>query len=206
MRLKRGRGFVGPLGDDLPSIFPIITAVLLFVGTLAYANGLVAAKNRTLETRQSALGLSYIVTERGLIDNQSEFEKTTCEDHLKKYAVSNHIQFVITVKRYCLEPPGSHGIRFYYPKENPGLEEKRLSPTYLEKTDTDSNNPSVVYGHTWTYCTNVPNARNNDLLNVPADAVAFTYPVAVPCPLTSQLPTNGLGIINVIAWKERGKI
>jgi len=200
------RGFVGPLGDDLPSIFPIIAAVLLFVGTLVYANGLVTAKNRTLETRQAALGLSYVVTERGLIDDQAEFEKTTCEDNLKKYALSNHIQFVVTIKRYCIEPPGQRGIRFYYPKENPLPEEKRLSPSYLEKTPTDSDDPAVVYGHTWTYCTNVPNARNNDLLQVPADAVAFTYPVAVPCPLTQQLPTNGLGIINVIAWKERGKI
>lgn len=204
--MKQKRGFVGPLGDDLPSIFPIIAAVLLFVGTLVYANGLVTGKNRTLETRQAGLGLSYIVTEKGLIQNQTEFEKKTCDNNLKKYALSNHIQFVVTIKRYCVEPPGQHGIRFYYPRENPAPQEARLSPTYLEKTRTESSDPNEVYGHTWTYCTNVPNPRTNEILKVPADAVTFTYPVAVPCAIIDGLPTNGLGLINVIVWKERGKI
>ncbi len=194
MSMKRTRGFVGPLGDDLPSIFPIIAAVLLFVGTLAYANDLVLQKTRALETRQAALGLSYIVTEKGLINNRTEFEKNTCDDFLKKYAVSNRIQFLVTVKRYCKY------VQFYYPEENPGPEKMRLSPAYLEKSDNE------MQGQTWAYCTNAKNARNRELLSVPEDAVTLTYPMAVPCPVTPGLPTNGLGLINVIAWKERGKI
>ena len=193
----RFRGFVGPLGDDLPSIFPIVAAVLLFIGTLVYANGLVEGKNRLLETRQAALGLSYIVTEKGLINNRTNFETTACNDHLKKYALSNRIQFAVTVKRYC------QTIQFYYPKSSPQPEKAKLSPAYIEKNDAQ------MQGQTWAYCTNVVDKNGNPpasgLLAVPEDAVVLTYPIAVPCPLIPQLPTNGLGLVNVIAWKERGK-
>ncbi len=198
--LNRSRGFVGPLGDDIPSIFPIVAAVLLFVGTLAYANDLVTQKNRALETRQAGLGLSYIVTERGLINNRTDFEKSTCDDFLKKYAVSNRVQFLVTVKRYCDK------IQFYYPVDNPGPNEARLSPAYLEKTPTESSNSADVSGRTWAYCTNVQNPPSDGLMKVPAHAVSFTYPIAVPCRTNTQIPTNGLGLVNVITWKERGKV
>lgn len=194
----RSRGFVGPLGDDLPSIFPIVAAVVLFIGTLAYANGLVEGKNRLLETRQAALALSYLATETGLINNRTDFEQNTCKDHLMKYALSNRIQFAVTVKRYC------QSIQFYYPQANPSPEYLKKNPSYIQKNDLETQ------GQTWAYCTNKVDINGNSpadgLLGVPEDAVVFTYPVAVPCPLPNQPPTNGLGLINVIAWKERGKI
>lgn len=206
----RTRGFVGPLGDDIPSIFPIVAAVLLFIGTLAYANGLVQGKNRILDTRQAALGLSYIVTEKGLIDKSDEFEKITCEDHLKKYALSNQVKFLVTVKRYC------DSIQFYYPRNSPQPEEAKLSPDYLEKTPTQPapGQSGVLQGHTWTYCTNAKDAKENAMLAVPENAVVLTYPVAVPCPKvpaagappnSATIPTDGLGLINVIAWKQNGQ-
>lgn len=186
--LKQRKGFVGPLGDDLPSIFPIVAAVVLFAGTLALANNLVNEKNKMLETRQAALGLSYISTEKGLINKRDEFKNTMCDDYLKKYAASNRVKFLVTVKRYCDK------IEFYYPRDGPDPSEY-LSPKYLEE-----NNDDTSQGRTWAYCTNVENPPSSGLLKVPQEAVVFTYPVAVPCRIRG-LPTNGLGLINVMAWK-----
>ena len=118
------KGFIGPLGDDLPSIFPIVAAIFLFVGTIFFANQLVDQKNKELGLRQSVLSLSYLVTQKGLFDNRNEFENILCEDQLKKQASSLQVHFLVTVKKYCLY------LDFY----KPGVSRAYASPFFLEKT------------------------------------------------------------------------
>ncbi len=191
------RGFVGPLGDDLPSIFPIVAGVLLFIGTILYANNLVDQKNHELEARQAGLGLSYIVTQTGLIDDPDTFASSTCEQNLKKYALSNRVSFLVTVKRFCqkleffsADAPGASGREF-------------LSPLYLERTPVrpPAGRDELLQGHTFAFCTNAENPPATGLVDVPDSAVVFSYPVAVPCP-QNNLPTRGLGMVNVITWKK----
>ncbi|VVB67748.1 Uncharacterised protein [Candidatus Norongarragalina meridionalis] len=93
------RAFVGPLGDDIPSIFPIVAGVLLFIGTMAYAASLVAEKNSYLEVRKTSLGLSYIVTERGQM-KKADLE-TLCADKLRKFGTNARVKFLITLEREC---------------------------------------------------------------------------------------------------------
>ncbi len=184
------RGFVGPLGDDLPSIFPIVAAIMLFVGTMVYAGNVITQKNEMLEIRQAALGLSYMVTEKGLIKDRTSFEEEMCKGHLMKYALSNRVRFVVTIKRYC----GKY--KPYYPLNTEPDPDLFLSPYFLDKNDAD--NPQ---GRTWAYCTNIENPPAGGLLKVPQGAVLLSYPVAVSCPV-GGMPTNGLGAINVAVWKK----
>lgn len=179
------KGFVGPLGDDLPSIFPIVAGVLLFVASLLYANNLVDQKNQQLDTRKAALGLSYIVTEKGLIDDAAEFKDVKCEDQLKKFAASNRVNFLVTVKRFC------RGVRIFQ-KEAPPQE----SPYFLDESVD-------LQARTWMYCTNVEGVPRGQLMDVPEHAVALSYPVAVLCP-DNNLPLRGLGMMTVAAWKKTG--
>ncbi|MBI4360561.1 hypothetical protein HY572_02185 [Candidatus Micrarchaeota archaeon] len=182
--MSKLKGFVGPLGDDLPSIFPIVAGVLLFVASLLYANNLVDEKNQQLDTRKAALGLSYIVTEKGLIDDAADFKSVKCEDQLQKFAASTRVNFLVTVKRFC------QGIRIYQQGSPP-----QESPYFLDESRD-------LQARTWMYCTNVEGVPRGQIMDVPAHAVALSYPVAVTCP-EGDLPLRGLGMITVAAWKGK---
>ena len=95
----RRRAFVGPLGDDIPSIFPIVAGVLLFISTMAYAASLVAEKNSYLEIRKASLGLSYLVSARGQM-TKADLE-AICEDKLRKYGTNSRVKFLVTLNREC---------------------------------------------------------------------------------------------------------
>ena len=176
------RGFVGPLGDDIPSIFPIVAGVVLFFGTIAFAGNLSAEKNAYLDIRKAAVSLSYIVTDKGFIDEATFGDKCAA---LQKAADADNVYVLLTVKRYCGEiiftdDPKSH-----------------LSPYYYEK---NGNN----YGYTWEACTNYENLQQRGGAFVPNErsyAVVFNYPIAVPCP-DYDSPTFGHGIMNIIVWRK----
>ncbi|MFH0973372.1 MAG: hypothetical protein V1817_01115 [Candidatus Micrarchaeota archaeon] len=179
------RGFVGPLGDDIPSIFPIVAGVLLFFGTIAFAGNLSAEKNAYLDIRKAAVSLSYIVTDKGFVTETTLIDKATA---LKKAADANSVYVLLTVKRYCGE------ITFTNDPYDP------LSPYYYDRSD--ENEPA---GRTWRAYTNNPDVA---LLHgesfIPAKesyAIVFNYPIAVPCP-DSGSPTFGHGLMNIIVWRK----
>ncbi len=186
------RGFVGPLGDDFPSIFPIVAGVLLFISTISFAGGLAADKNSYLEVRKAALSLSYIVTEKGFVTAETWVSKKAA---LEKAAQANNVFVLATVKRFCFDPdfPRAGGGEIVFPETQDSPE----SPYYIET----SSEPK----RTWLYAT------NNDALlsaNPPVlisttkrNLVMLNYPVAVPCP-NADSPTFGLGMLNVIVWRR----
>src|SRR3989344_2121909 len=186
MKLKKERkGFIGPLGDDVPSIFPIVFAVLLFAGTVLYANQLIEQKAKQLEIREGALALSYLVTEKGFVEKMpsgSPFKTSlgaACEENVKPLASSKSVTFIITLKRFC------NGIPIEFDGEK--------SPFFIAD--------SPLEGSTWDYCTNMPSPPSPpSLLPQPKDSVVLSYPVAVPCPDEDSF-TNGIGVVNVVAWK-----
>lgn len=193
------KGFVGPLGDDLPSIFPIVAAVILFISTVLYANSLVNQKNAELELRQAVLGLSYIATEKGLLADIKAFD-SLCEDKLTKYAVSNQLNFIVSVKKFCQK------VEFY--SETSSATKQYFSPYYLETFSNDEWEASQ--GHTWSYCTNQMKDKklflmktqkylSSPLFPVPTEAIVMVYPVAVRCAVEG-IPTNGMGLLYVIGW------
>lgn len=177
-KMKR-KSMIGPLGDDIPSIFPIVAAVLLFTGTILYSLDLVQQKNTYLEIRRGATALSYAVTEKGFVDNQTF--KDACEAQLKPLGEAKLVIFLITVKRFC------DGIPLIELSDPTSV----TSPYYVETSDNDNQ--------TWLYCTNNASIQPG-LFPEPKRVTAMNYPVAVPCP-DADSPTRGIGIINVIAWK-----
>jgi len=196
------RGYIGPLGDDIPSIFPIVAAVLIFIGTILYANGLVSQKAKNLEIREGSLSLSYLVTDTGFISDRAILDKT-CDEKIKPRAASLGVKFLITLKRFCDGIPSdfaSSDERFNpYPA---GASVKTASPFFVQYSNED--------GKTWTLCTNAPEVyaflkdKGEGLFPQPADSVLASFPVAVPCPASDSF-TSGLGVINVITWKGNGK-
>jgi hypothetical protein len=87
------KGFIGPIGDDIPSIFPIIAGVMLFIGAIVYVNAEAANNDAALHLRKSALELSYIVTEKGYV-NAAQFAQA-CEDSVTPTAKKDGVGFAV---------------------------------------------------------------------------------------------------------------
>ncbi len=90
------KGFIGPLGDDIPSIFPIIAGITLFIGAIIYANNEVGLRNANLHLRQSGLELSYIALQKGFVTSASFTD--TCEKLVKPTAQKNSVKFAIILR------------------------------------------------------------------------------------------------------------
>lgn len=179
--MKSRKAVIGPLGDDIPSIFPIIAAVMLFTGTVLYALTLVDEKNAYLEIRRGAMTLSYAVTEKGVTDADG-FGKM-CEEKLKPLGTAKNVNFLVTVKRYC----GGISVQ-NLAEQSP----ETYGPYFVDESEAE--------GDTWLYCTNYESMPTGTAFPQPARNVLMNYPSAVPCP-DADSPTRGIGMINVIAWR-----
>ena len=89
---------IGPIGDDIPSIFPIVIGVVLFIGVVMYANQQVDARNNYLEIRKAGLSLSYLVLSRGLITD-AQFN-SRCTEYAD-YAARQNIKAFIALHKSC---------------------------------------------------------------------------------------------------------
>ena len=90
------KGFIGPIGDDIPSIFPIMAGIILFIATLIYTNNEFNSKVGQIQLRTAGLDLSYIVMEKGLIDTTTFNE--TCKDLLMPSAQKDGVKFAIILR------------------------------------------------------------------------------------------------------------
>ena len=229
LKQKNGllKGFIGPLGDDIPSIFPIVFSVLLFTGSVIYANQMISEKAKAIEIREGAMALSYLVTDKGFVEWDQANGKTSlekvCEEKIKPRAASLNVKFLITLKRFCKGIPSSFDWEQVdsvsppsYPEDLNPYHQSSAAEASVEKTnpfflsDSSSNNE---LGSTWFYCSNAPEIKtfsSPGLFPQPKNSIILSYPIAVPCnpdneyinkPDDVTAFTNGLGVVNVITWK-----
>lgn len=189
---KAKHGFIGPLGDDIPSIFPIVLGVILFMTTLIYINNAIGERNSDFNLRRAALSLGYISTQKGTYAI-NEFG-ALCNASMIPFANQQGLYFAVIMKRHCDKI--DFGTNPYFsgyeqPTKNAGLctnaleEKSKIQWSAL----TDSNNPSTDLLST---------AQNYG----PKDTVILNYPIAVPCPEETNV-TLGLGMMNVIVWPKK---
>ncbi|NUN11476.1 hypothetical protein HUU53_02425 [Candidatus Micrarchaeota archaeon] len=185
------KGFIGPIGDDIPSIFPIIGGVILFVATFALSAQIVDEKNDLLKVQRETLSLAYLATESGFV-TEEDFLKN-CDNRLQQQAINKGIKMLVTVKRFCDGIPLNE---LQKSETDPAFE--FYSPYYIDAGQENE------LGHTWLYCS--WNGQTiSDLppgLNKPTskNTVTLTYPIAVPCPDVDSA-TSGIGVVNVVGWK-----
>jgi len=179
--MKRN-AFIGPLGDDIPSIFPIVLGVIIFIGTILYANSAYNARNADLHLRKTALALAYTATEKGTLSIQ-EFQKL-CENSFKPYAAHAGTKFAVVLKRHCNKIDLFNQNPFYSNYSgNAGL-----CTNAVFKSTSINSTPGMA---------GVSTAIADEVKN----AVVLNYPVAVNCPQENSA-TLGLGVINVIVWQK----
>lgn len=212
MQLKK-RGFIGPLGDDIPSIFPIVAGVMLFITTLLFLNQQVSLTAQDFQKRQTTQELAYLATKRGYYTVE-EFQ-SLCKGSLAPFATNNNLKFAVVIKRFCNQGCATC---------KKGIDLFNSNPFNADETNFPGNEnpPNSDLVNNWKdamSCTNpqqeptpgrlsafeefkqAQNAKLPDEANkLPKDVISLNYPIAVPCPDTTS-PYNGLGVINVLVWK-----
>jgi hypothetical protein len=182
---QRHKGFIGPLGDDIPAIFPIVAGILIFITALAFIETQKTERDRYLAVRASTLKMSYILTEKGYMGD-SNFEGK-CTDQLKPFGAGNNLDFAVVLKKHC-------GPLHYVNEDNLKIITKTIGSE--EVTDklciTDEK------------LRQIPSESLDDAqpLDIPAkNSVILTYPIAVDCTGGNR----GLGMIVVAGWEPKKK-
>jgi hypothetical protein len=193
------RGAIGPIGDDIPSIFPIVAGVLLFMSTALYASNQLSERNSYLELSKAGIGLSYVVLSSPYM--RDDFFKGECTQTYRDYAARRRVDFLITVKKFC-----------HYTDLNGDIfSVKNPYPPHLS-LDTGVYAGDGGYHHLGLACgsdsTNWNAAQApcaggvcNLLLTgkQPKNFQSFNFPIAVDC--GKQEPFVGVGTLNIIVWR-----
>ncbi len=194
---KEYRGFIGPLGDDIPSIFPIVFGVLIFLGTMTYALNQYNQKNSYLNVKQSVLDISNAVDNSGYLSDSSF--SISCQSLYSVIAKREGIHAIITVEKFCpltasCYPPGQSG----------------NGPVDLTKDifNVGTNSSNGAYNpQLGLYCDTGGGPVNQYALNsngvrtvsLPVNYEIINFPVAVDCcPTPGAL--EGVGMANVVGW------
>lgn len=69
------RGFLGPIGDDLPSLIPLLFSLVMFFSTFTYAFNSFELRNKSFSNDLSVLKISAIIKSNGYIENYGAFSK-----------------------------------------------------------------------------------------------------------------------------------
>ncbi|MFH1107394.1 MAG: hypothetical protein V1787_05875 [Candidatus Micrarchaeota archaeon] len=175
------KGFIGPLGDDIPSIFPIVTGILIFILSLVYLQQQLAVRNGYLNLKQATLDLSYLATEKGYMP-QTEFEDKC--GVLKETAKKNGIRFAMVLKKYCgkidvnealtLADHDTGASLYWFGKDLLCATAEDFEP---ESTPVAANPPAAVV---------LPSEN----------AFILSYPMAVDC----AQGLRGLGLLSIAGW------
>ncbi len=181
------RGFLGPIGDDLPSIFPIVFGILIFMGTMMYAFNELSARDNYLEIRKATLSLSQVVMQRGYLSDAGF--TNACESEYKTLARRQSVRVLITVKKFCPTSPPIHG-RGAVDLTQDVFSVTRDSAPYAQRDlQCSSENKDPNY------------YADRGKPDFPKDFVILTYPVAVDC-MQEPGAVKGIGMVNIIGWRK----
>lgn len=173
---NKTRGFIGPIGDDIPSLFPIVAGILVFLLSISFIQSQIDDRNAYIKVRRDALSVSYLATEKGLLDAEGFAQKCT---QLKDLATKKQLNFALLLKNYCSNS------------------QKQVE---LDNSELLTYRPENLDG----ICSSVPElegAPPGQPLQVPGkDTVVMTYPVAVYC--NEDRTLRGPGMISVIGWRK----
>lgn len=195
---SRKRGYVGPLGDDVPSIFPIVAGILLLATTMWYVSTALSIKQSYFDLRKSALGISYALLDKGLLGwnyaeaNATFFEKCSAAEAQAKI---RGVDYAIVVKRFC-GPLNLSMIEL----------EQLFNPTVRGQP---MPRPSVdLPGFFCSSAAGTPEQIAGNVTN--ATFVVLNYPIAVPCGdifggthLAPAGVERGVGMLSVVVWRKR---
>ncbi len=202
------KGAIGPIGDDIPSIFPIVAGVLLFMSTALYASDQLSQRNAYLELSKAGAGLSYVVLSAPYLPD--DYFNSECVQTYRDYAARRRVDFLITVKKFChyvdlngdifsVKSPYVQGDHGPLDTGTPMAGDGGYHALGLA-CGSDSTNwnvfPTPCAGGDCGLKGAVPPARPKQ----PKNFQSFNFPVSVDCARETGTLV-GMGTLNVIVWR-----
>ncbi len=85
------KGFIGPLGDDLPSILPILLGLMLFFAAYQYSMGIYDERVAKTDVLKGGIEVSKAALAGGLISGDTDALMNKSERVAASYGISQHI-------------------------------------------------------------------------------------------------------------------
>lgn len=87
------RGFIGPLGDDLPSILPILLGLMLFFAAYQYAMGIYDERVAKTDVLKGGMEVAKAALAGGLVGNDPAKLMEKSAKVASSYGISQYITF-----------------------------------------------------------------------------------------------------------------
>ncbi len=87
------KGFIGPLGDDLPSVVVIVLALTMFFAGLTFALNIYNQKLLSMDVLRGSVDIGRIITQDGLTSSDLFSYKSRAESTAKSYALNFSLYF-----------------------------------------------------------------------------------------------------------------
>jgi hypothetical protein len=135
-RIKSNKGFIGTIGDDLPSLIPIFIGLLVFFSV--FLNTYNVYKNNTdiYSLQQEAISISITLKENSLIPNYESFNNTCKKINTNKNWSAFIVDLPLNVENITPLDPNNINILEYT--------ENGYSYPYICGTVTDPNDLPIV--------------------------------------------------------------
>ncbi|MBU1197601.1 hypothetical protein KJ765_03740 [Candidatus Micrarchaeota archaeon] len=171
------KGFIGPIGDDIPSLFPIIAGIFIFLISIGFIQSQINARNEYIDLRDDVLQVSYVATEKGYMsrvpDLASDFD-LKCS-LVKEIALKRQLNFTMILKPFC----GPVNVNQFF-AVNPALGSypARVCSSFTRHEDMDS-------------------VGSGDIEFGDENTVIMSFPMATDCGDGKR----GLAFISVAGWR-----
>ncbi|MFH1752443.1 MAG: hypothetical protein ABH821_05920 [archaeon] len=170
------KAFIGPIGDDLPSLIPLIFALVVFFSVFTLSFNVYDAKNYEFELHSTALRIGNLLKSDSYIENHENFTDLCDRIQLQR----------INYKAGLIELP----LNFCTDRSNTGYKDISLSLRELDFYK-DPLNPSNVFE-----C----EGSSNDVPDPGVRRIiSFTYPVALQIDLGNGTVVKPMRLV-VVVW------
>jgi len=82
------KGFIGPIGDDLPSLIPIVVALVLFFSIFTMTLNTYNSKNASIAKQADMTAVSRMIKGDSLIVDMNQFQQRCANVRIKTYPYS----------------------------------------------------------------------------------------------------------------------
>ena len=184
------KGFIGAIGDDLPSLVPIVIALLLFFLVFGAALTTYNTQNSDLRERIETLSVARVLKGNSLLPNAAQFEENCAKAKLKPRPYS----FVAAV--FQADHPIDEIAAYNDGGDIIGFSEEYMKGRVTDPGDEayDSDNPDREY-----FCQYLRVGAREFTGNEPGYVIRF-YPVAIQTRDSKDRVIIMPGVMAMVIW------
>ena len=156
-KLTDEKGFLGPIGDDLPSLIPLVFALVIFFSTFTFAFNVFNEKNSDFQADMDVMNIARVLKGTSLISSLEDFQKNCTTINI------TNLKYKAGITNFYSAPENYPFGASYNESENPYPQ----NAYQLEFFKTKSNlaeGDSILQEPIPLKCSNIPAGSNLDQL------------------------------------------